>query len=430
MNNQEEVLLHKSTWNSKRFFLVYWIGIMFLGTGFAIGVGTTILNPKYSYSATAAHPTYPGEWHPEDCSTCHSAQVEKWNQTAHSTSAIQINATHVEIAGSSNVSQATFDAVCGHCMATGWDNSTGTVTYWDYGVTCAGCHETPGETDHTAENCGKCHTGDHHPQYPDYNKSAHKDSYTDLLGSDHAGDACLHCMSGQGLYTDDVALTDTNLTGVSCATCHDPHDAANELQLRKSDITELCGECHGTSSRHTTYEVFTDTQNKHKSLDCTTCHGYELHGDEASVNHTWEVTVDSCGQCHTDNVTRWATMEEIQGDVGDLIAEYETQLTNVTAKADEANTTYGISNTDVNESYILIDEAKALIMFVESDMSMGFHNPTLVKAKVNLALTKLDQAYVKADSAKGVSTPGFDFISILAAISFLGIAILLKKKRR
>jgi predicted CXXCH cytochrome family protein len=408
--------------------------VAFLGTGFAIGLGSSVLNPRYSFSGTSAdHPTYDDPWHPEDCATCHSDQVEKWNETGHSESAIQVNSTHVEIAGSRNVTQELFDSSCGHCMATGWDNSTGTVTYWDYAVTCASCHETPGETDYSAENCGSCHTGSHHPQFPDYNKSAHANSYDDLLGSGHAGDHCLHCMSGQGTYMDDLSLDDAFLTSISCATCHDPHDATNELQLRKDDITELCGECHGSSSRHTTYEMFTDTDNKHNSLDCTDCHGYELHGDEASINHTWTVTTDSCAQCHTENATRWAQMEDIQGDIGDLLTEYETQLENVTTKVDEANATFGIANTDVNESYILVDEAKALIMFVESDGSLGFHNPSLAEEKVKLALLKLDEAYAKAAGASDADpglTPGFEFISILTALCLLSVAFLIRKKRQ
>ncbi len=434
MNDQEEILLVQSRWNSKRFFLFYWFVIAFLGTGFAIGLGTSVLSPKYSISSTAAHPTIDEPWHPEDCTLCHSEQVEKWNETGHSVAAIKVNSTHVEIAGSRNVTQEQFDSSCGHCMATGWDNSTGSVTYWDYGVTCASCHVTPGETDLTAENCGQCHTGSNHPQYPDYNMSAHARSYDDLLASGHASDSCLHCMSGQGTYTEGLSLNDTFLTSVSCATCHDPHDATNELQLRKDDITELCGECHGTSSRHTTYEMFTDPKNKHNSLDCTDCHGYELHDSEASVNHTWVVTIDSCAQCHTDNVTRWAKIEEIQGDISTLLSEYETQLTNVTAKFNEANNTFGLTNPNVNESYILINEAKALVTFVQSDQSLGFHNPSLAEEKVKLALLKLDEAYEKAVNASntkpGGLTPGFELISILTSLGLLGIVFLIRKKKQ
>jgi formate-dependent nitrite reductase cytochrome c552 subunit len=179
--------------------------------------------------------------------------------------------------------------------------------------------------------------------------------------------------------------------------------------------------------------MFTEAENKHTSLDCTDCHGYELHGDEASVNHTWTVTTDSCAQCHTDNATRWTQMEDIQGDIEDLLSEYETQLENVTVKVDEVNVTLGITNTDVNESYILIAEAKALIMFVESDGSLGFHNPTLAEEKVKLALLKLDEAYAKAAGASGAEagvTPGFEFISILTALCLLSVAFLIRKKRR
>ncbi|MFX0182488.1 MAG: ammonia-forming cytochrome c nitrite reductase subunit c552 [Candidatus Hodarchaeota archaeon] len=440
--NQDEKLVNQSNWSGKRVVLIYWAAIIFLGTFFAVGLGTGALNPKFTFNADDPHAGFPEgtKWHPDDCAQCHSTQVDAWNETGHAHAAVPFNngSDWVELAGVRNVSAALFDASCGHCMATGWDNSTGTVTYWDYGVTCAACHE-PGVVNHTAANCGNCHTGSHHPQYPDYTKSAHSQSLDDLLASDHAGDYCLHCMSGQGTYTDELHLNDTFLTSISCATCHDPHDDTNEYQLRNSDVNELCGDCH-SGSRHGAYDMLTDTETKsaHGNFDCTKCHGYQLNEDlEHSVNHTWMATTDGCSECHTNPNDRWTKMEEIQGDISTLLDEYDTQLENVTAKADAANETENVSEAKMNDTYALIDEAKALVMFVEGDGSLGFHNPDLAEEKLKLALLKLDEAYAKAEDAINTAggggagdVPGFEAFTILGAISILAASVLFYRKRR
>jgi formate-dependent nitrite reductase cytochrome c552 subunit len=129
-------------------------------------------------------------------------------------------------------------------------------------------------------------------------------------------------------------------------------------------------------------------------------------------------------------------MEEIQGDISTLLAEYDTQLENVTTKADAANETSGVSETKMNDTYALIDEAKAFVMFVEGDRSLGFHNPDLAEEKVKLALLKLDEAYAKAEDAIDTAggggagdVPGFEAFTILAAISILAVGVLFYRKR-
>jgi predicted CXXCH cytochrome family protein len=438
MNDQEETLIRQSKWSGKRVVLLYWFSIVFLGTAAAAGLGAGVLNPKSSFDSVTGHSDITEPWGPEDCtgSGCHDTEIDAWNETGHATAAVPFtNASgdFVELAGVSNVSRTLFDSSCGHCMATGWDNSTGPVTYWDFGVTCAACHDAPGVVNHTAANCGNCHSGSHHPQYDDYSLSAHSQSLDDLLASDHAGDYCLHCMSGQGTYTEELHLNDTFLTSISCATCHDPHDDTNEYQLRKSDITDLCGECH-SGSRHGSLDMLTDTETTsvHGNYDCTSCHGYQLDSEgEAGVNHTWTATTDGCSKCHTNPTERWTMMEDIQGDVSTLLDEYDTQIENVTSKADAANKTEGVDESLINDSFNLIDEAEALVTFVEGDGSLGFHNPDLAEEKVKLALLKLNEAYAKAEEATASDggVPGFDAITILAAISILAVGVLFYRKR-
>ncbi|MFX0052599.1 MAG: ammonia-forming cytochrome c nitrite reductase subunit c552 [Candidatus Hermodarchaeota archaeon] len=438
--NQEEKLVSQSKWSGKRVVLLYWFSIAFLGTAAAAGLGAGVLNPKYSFDAVQMdHSSITDPWGPQDCTGayCHNDSVDTWNETGHAHAAVPFTNTtgdFVEIAGSRNVTRAQFDSSCGHCMATGWDNSTGTVIYWDFGVTCAACHE-PGVINYTAASCGNCHTGSHHPQYPDYQKSAHSQSMDDLLASDHAGDHCLHCMSGQGLYAEEeLSLDDTFLTSINCATCHDPHDATNSTQLREADVTDLCGECH-SGGRHGSLDMLTDTEttSAHRYIDCTSCHGYQLDSyGEAGVNHTWAVTTDGCSTCHSNPTERWTLMEDIQGDITALMDEYETLYENVTKKVDEANETAGVDEALINDSFDLIAEAEALFIAVDGDGSEGFHNPDLAEAKLKLALTKLDEAYAKAEEAVagGGDVPGFEVFTVLAAISVLAVGVLLYKKRR
>jgi predicted CXXCH cytochrome family protein len=244
-------------------------------------------------------------------------------------------------------------------------------------------------------------------------------------------------MSGQGKYSNVTGVdpNDPSLTSINCATCHDPHDPENDHQLREADTTELCGSCHGTSSRHTTYEMLTDvtTPSKHGGLECTDCHGYYLDEGEEAVNHTWTLSLpDACGQCHgAGNATRITLMEDIQADTTELLTMFESKLENVSAKVDEANETSGADMTKVANAYALIDEAEALVMFVESDESTGFHNPDLADAKLKLALAKLEEAYTEAAAAvEGKSTPGFEWFGLILAISLIGITSALFRKRR
>ncbi|MHA2173564.1 MAG: ammonia-forming cytochrome c nitrite reductase subunit c552 [Candidatus Hodarchaeales archaeon] len=441
MNNQEEVFLRKSKWSGRRVVLFYWFAIAFMGTAAAAGLGTTLLEPSFKYEAFD-HSGMPDPFHPEDCDTCHSSTVDSWNATAHS-DASSFNGTHVLVGafGQSPYNLTAFNASsCAHCMATGWENSTGTPTYESFGVTCAACHSAPGVVNDTIDTCGKCHG-----QADEVSVSAHSNSLDDLLTNDHAADYCLHCMSGQGQYANTTGLdpfTDPSLTSINCATCHDPHDPTNDHQLREAETQDLCGTCHGGSSRHTTYDMLTDatTPSAHGNFDCTECHGYYWgtdHGQPAElINHTWTLVLeDACDKCHVgQNATRIAALEDIQTDVTALMTEIESQVTNVSAKVDQANDTSGVDQTKVDNAYALIDEAEALLMFVEADESTGFHNPDLAEQKLQLALTKLDEAYAAAVDATPAdtttTTKGTSASGILLALSILSVVVLFRKKRR
>lgn len=307
----------------------------------------------------------------------------------------------------------------GCCMVTNWDNSTGTPTIWDLGITCAACHETPGTINPSPDVCASCHIPGGR-QALGLSQSAHAKSLDDLLATGHADDSCLHCMAGQGTYIDITGtnVNDPSLTSITCVTCHDPHDASINWdepsthmspyghQLRTVTSLELCGKCHVE-----TYELLTDTitQSSHKTFDCTDCHGYRwvpghndtnqfgdpiwVIGQFSFINHSWtQNPPNSCGLCHgTDNATVWTTMEEHRVNITDLIIEYDIKLNNVTTKADEASATIGVDPAKVEDIYDLIDESKLLANFAYD--TTGFHNPEFIKNRFVLALGKLETAY-------------------------------------
>jgi predicted CXXCH cytochrome family protein len=293
-----------------------------------------------------------------------------------------------------------------------------------------------------------CHIPKGVSQFDD-KKAAHANSLDGLLASDHAQDFCLHCMAGQALFADPADLTVANadnLSNIFCATCHDPHDATNENQLRRASVTELCGECHGDSADMLKDVSDWRTTSPHNELDCTDCHGSQFvpaHNSSRGwvdaayeLNHSWALDVpDACERCHIgQNATQAATMATIQADIGELMDMVEDEIANATDKADEAKNVTGVDQAKVNNSYDLIEEAEDLFDAVEGDNSMGFHNPDLAEEKLLLALTKLKEAYTTAadaiDSAAAGPIPGFELLGILLALSLISLLVTIRRRKR
>ncbi|MFX0016988.1 MAG: ammonia-forming cytochrome c nitrite reductase subunit c552 [Candidatus Hermodarchaeota archaeon] len=463
MNNQEEKLIHKTRWNSRRFLLLYWFAFVFIGTAAAAGLGTSVLNPKLHLNEVDhSSLNLPSEWAPEDCmgSMCHNDTVASWNETGHS-KAGKLLSNGSWLVGDDHIYNDTFFRSCYggdealiQCHTTRYNETDGTYWTGTDGVSCAACHEEPGTIDYAADSCQSCHEYSSNNITGDYQMSAHSGSYEDLLAGGYAPSYCMHCMTGQGMYMDVTGKEDF-LTSINCGTCHDPHDATNTAQLREAEVIDLCGTCH-------TVEVFEDSSNKHLAYvdeGCVSCHGYQLdpkpwNPNNARINHTWEINFeDACGQCHTGQVdARKEMLENIHGDYETLNATYHTQVANVTAKVDEANGTAGVDLCTIEDAYALIEEAEELISLLEHDASRGFHNPTMMEDNFALALTKLNEAYAKAEAAidgespgttsitgttstsssstsKAASTPGYQFFAVLVAISIVSTVLIYRKRR-
>ncbi len=453
-----DTLKDQSRWSGKRVVLLYWMALLFLGTGVAIGIGTQVINPRYEMrSPNFDHSGITGEWGAADCSGCHSAEHTAWDAAGHSS--ITFNGSHYFPTPYYALSGSRFNATggCYECFTTNPTNESGVLDWWDLGITCAACHE-PGVVDHDASNCGECHTGGSHAIYEDHMISPHNDSLADCLASGHPGDHCMVCVSGQGTYWPgaytaveyNLWVNNTDLTGITCATCHDPHGNDNEAMLREDNTLDLCGTCHGTSERHSDYEQLTDTTYKatHFEFNCTSCHGYDAEWQDTDhnetnglepfeFNHTWYMDIpEGCNQegCHTDKTV--ADVEARQDEVTPKYTAYETLLATVQDKVDEANETDGVDQDKVDEAYALVDEAEDLALYFESDGSAGYHNPAYMKAKLDAAMVKLNEANDVAEEAiEGAGDddgiiPGFEFTILISAISLLGVAALYLRKRR
>jgi hypothetical protein len=499
MNEEQEMLVRQSKWSGRRVVLFYWFAIIFLGTSAAVGLGTTVLAPSYKVEAADPHAGIYEPWHPDDCVACHPDEVGNWSETWHATmvgeyvegndalngSRMSYNSTHFwrtpktpanesDLTDMSNIQYWTYNQIFNAsgqqcCMTTRWGNvtvinaTTGatlwvtndtklenwTSNIWDIGVSCAACHDEPGEVDLSYRTCSGCHTPGGR-QWMGYVQSEHYNSLDDLLASGGinslTGD--LHySYVGQSTYMDASMMNVSDYYTITCVTCHDPHDASinwgdthlndnfqfspytnpytgevfgkNGSQLRAATVNDLCGNCHEISLNTTviTGSYFLDPTD-HEDLACTDCHGYTYspevkaangtvteNSSVSSLNHNWVFGGDGndCGVCHDENAsTVWATWQAYVvkfGNLTDAKASYATNLAAATAKYEEAKSTPGVDIDKLANAWALIEEAKDLA----EPSERTFHNPEQGVAsdieKLALAVTKLKDAVDEATDA-------------------------------
>ncbi|MEX0893559.1 MAG: multiheme c-type cytochrome [Gemmatimonadota bacterium] len=199
------------------------------------------------------------------CGGCHVGQNAEWRQTAHAHawSSLQESGHAAETCEGCHTVGARGNHV--ETVAVGW-TATGDPRYQD--VQCESCHG-PGlqhVTDPDASQplasievgpdatsgCGECHTGAHNPFVEEWAASRHG-RRTNFAST---RDACVGCHEARGaLDSWGVSANFTERQGhedvvpITCAVCHDPHDATNPRQLRfpidvPSVEGNLCMKCH------------------------------------------------------------------------------------------------------------------------------------------------------------------------------------------
>lgn len=244
------------------------------------------------------------------CSQCHARVHADWAQTLHANALVALE----------NVGQGS-NVDCLSCHTVGFGEEGGfqsrALTNALAGVQCESCHGAAGEhasnasdeslrpkIDLSATVCGRCHTGDHQPNFEDWQTSKHAASAEPShltawaagtagnltnCGKCHSGDYFFHkiikgeTIDSKGVPVDDNYLkgkTSDQMTRITCAICHNPHaktgnaatpEDGRDYQLRFAQIKfttpttdlaaaqdptrfNICGQCHHTRDR-----VWTDS---------------------------------------------------------------------------------------------------------------------------------------------------------------------------
>jgi hypothetical protein len=311
-----------------------------------VGVGTM----------AGASPSYP------QCAMCHEEQAAGWAETGHAdffTLAIDglksshygegcISCHNVGFDPAPAAVNGGFDDVA---AATGWEFPMAEVDgemvahpvagTWEAmpaelqavsNIQCESCHG-PGsqhggavganqiDISYDSGNCGQCHDAmTHHIKNAEWSNSLHA-----ATAVDRGSTSCNVCHSGIGFIeaANGVSADDMNVdyAPIGCATCHDPHDAANPHQVRKTEpvelgngeiITEggtglLCMNCH-KSRRNAPEYVAGASPSSHfgphhgpQADMLAATNGIEYGIDIASTSHLYAAE-NSCATCHLQEV--------------------------------------------------------------------------------------------------------------------------------
>jgi hypothetical protein len=339
------------------------------------------------------------------CSICHPGTHSTWSGTLHATALETLE----------GIGQGD-NASCLPCHTVGFGEEGGYVnrdtTNSLAGVGCEACHG--GAAEHASDPgnkpirpkvtvdasvCGRCHTGEHQPNFDDWSTSGHA---MQVLGNRFiAGsslNSCGGCHSGEAFYAisiqnetiednalEGLALED--LTGISCAICHDPHqrtgnapeaEDGRDYQLRYPEVANpvptnttdaatnpdrfnICGQCHHSRGRDWTStsrgphhsvqsniyigEMPTPDSDDPKPLvpslasvhlrateQCATCHLYreDFQSEEAPAisGHTFQPSFLGCAAagCHSSVVEAQTRGEAFMGAVEDRLADIVDRL--------------------------------------------------------------------------------------------------------
>lgn len=278
-----------------------------------------------------------------------------------------------------------------------WDPGKGYLrdANGDYVVTDGKYEYDPAYDGSEGYGCGVCHEGTRHGAFEEWVKSGHanqpkapltEDDGSGTLAVGPPGEAnCVKCHNGQYFVSMQIKGGDAPAANlevadmnpgmhITCSTCHDPHEAKNEKQLRVGNTENvtipwddtvvnggwgnICLKCHngrrtrsdynnnvagtGTSFRgpHGNAQgalyfglmgadfggvpVAYDKDHPHRTWNadtCTTCHMYSRpYIDEQNPKlwgHDWKPRFERCMTCHTnytaDQETEfWAWVESFQ----------------------------------------------------------------------------------------------------------------------
>ncbi len=211
------------------------------------------------------------------CGNCHVGKQAEWAGTKHSHAWADLQASGhaqescnpchttneegnvVAVAAGYNAVQdsAYRDVQCESCHGPGVNHLAGPETVQPLASIAADTGLTNG--------CGECHTGTHNPFVDEWRQSPH--GYASAYLEEGSRDPCRNCHEGRKALEIPFAGKDPRPSGqvgekgvyleandpaaiqpITCAVCHDPHDASKEGQLRAevgvAELSQLCVSCH------------------------------------------------------------------------------------------------------------------------------------------------------------------------------------------
>ena len=270
------------------------------------------------------------------CGNCHVEKQGDWIGTAHADAWDGLQASPGA------------QAVCEGCHTVGelgntvtdiaGYHATGEARYED--VQCESCHgpglaHASNPLDANAplppvsvgvdltQGCGECHSDTHHPFVEEWSQSRHglMDPYPQGRAdceSCHTGEGALQVFAPNAEYLEQASVEGnlTNNLPITCAVCHDPHDASNPGQLRfpidEPDVElNLCMKCHHKRAEPDLGTAGTSTRSPHSPQ------GPLLLGEIGSVGwtppnfaynverirgtHGSEANTRLCATCHVNS---------------------------------------------------------------------------------------------------------------------------------
>jgi hypothetical protein len=294
----------------------------------------------------------------QTCALCHSGGVvasntyTPWSQTAHAT------AFSKSIDG---LDTDHFNKNCISCHSVGFDSAINAVNggfddiaaqhNWVFpavltngnwaampqelknvaNVQCESCHGpgsehafSLGDTNRISVNfisgdCAQCHDSlSHHPKTAEWNRSGH------AVAPRQTGASCVRCHTAEGFarYTAGLTAVSTGYEAITCAACHDPHDASKPHQLRNvgpitlmdnTTITSggsgmICMNCHMSRRNASTYVENTSGSSQfgpHYGPQTDMLMGVNAitYGKEIASSAHRESVENSCVACHMQSLS-------------------------------------------------------------------------------------------------------------------------------
>jgi len=372
----------------------------------------------------------------DTCRACHAPDHADWVGTAHARAFDAL----------AEVEQDQRDD-CLPCHTVGFGQPGGFVDFATAehlaGVQCESCHGPAQEhaldpldrdllpivTTNPAA-CGVCHTDFHHPTFDEWRQSRHARALDAVRAEGRGVDECLRCHSGDyrlALEQDgsDLPTIDTARFGVICTTCHAPHGGTAEPAQLSLPLAALCVECHtqrdapfGDEPHNPQFDLLTGTggrgadgaplviEHAHTNVvtsdaerSCARCHVVALpvedpnQADPDATVHTFnpfdtaiEGSADAqrvyagCLPCHTAEEARTlrrSTQASIEARL-DALAPFF--LSGDPRYIDP-------DSLDTDEARATLESARFNFRFVETDGSLGVHNPSYAGQLLTIAET-------------------------------------------